>query len=287
MTLGEGAFHYRVIEGWGLGPHGHDHSGMITGVAVDAYDRVYAFRRTPRAQVLVYDRAGRFLAAWGDGIFSEPHAIWVDDGGRVYCADREDHTVRQFSGAGELLCVMGTPHRPGRPGMPFNKPTKAVTSPDGGVWVADGYGQARIHHFASDGRLLLSWGEAGQGTGQFNLPHSLVVDSQGRIIVVDRENHRLQRLDASGACLGVWPGFHQPMDICLDSEGAIYVAEAPQRISILSMHGQLLARWGEQGHEPGQFRSFLHGICVDSRGDLYVADEGRFQKFERVRSASD
>ncbi len=282
MIWGEKDFRYRVVDGWGLREQGRDHSGMITGVAVDAQDRLYAFRRTPRAEVLVYDRNGRSVSSWGTGVFSEPHAIWVDTAGRVYCTDRQDHTVRCFSAAGELLRTIGTPHLVGAPGTPFNGPAKAITSSDGSIWVADGYGQARIHHFAPGGRLLYSWGQPGHQAGQLNLPHSLVVDSQDRLIVVDRENHRLQLFDQQGSLLEVWPGFHQPMDICLDSRGIIYVAEVAQHISILSMNGAILARWGECGHDLGQFGSFLHAICVDSQGDLYIADEGRLQKFERA-----
>jgi len=197
-----------------------------------------------------------------------------------------DHTVRCFSAAGELLMTVGVPHKVGAPGEPFNGPAKAVTSSDGSIWVADGYGQARIHHLDPEGRLLFSWGQPGSKPGELNLPHSLVVDARGRLIVVDRQNHRLQVFDAQGALLEVWPGFHQPMDICVDREGLLYVAEAAERISILSMNGALLSQWGGPGQAPGQFGSFLHGICVDSRGDLYVADESRLQKFERVRVAS-
>jgi hypothetical protein len=130
--------------------------------------------------------------------------------------------------------------------------------------------------------LLLSWGEPGQGPGQFNLPHSIAVGERDRVLVVDRENHRLQFFDFDGNWLETWTGLRQPMDVCVDGEGTIYVAEAYQRLSIYDADGSLLARWGEKGAAPGQFASFLHGVCVDSRGDLYIADESRMQKFERI-----
>jgi sugar lactone lactonase YvrE len=282
MILDTGSYQYRVVLGWGLGSNGYDPGGMVAGVAVDSGDRLYAFRRMPRADVLVYDRKGRILTSWGEGVFAEPHAICIDDQDRVYCTDREDHTVRAFTADGKLLATLGSPHRPGAPGMPFNKPAKAVVSPAGEIWVADGYGQCRIHRFSPDGGLLVSWGEPGQGPGQFNLPHSIAVDGQDRVIVVDRENHRLQLFDVDGNWLETWTGLRQPMDICVDREDTIYVAEAYQRLSIYDTHGTLLARWGEKGSASGQFASFLHGVCVDSHGDLYIADESRMQKFERV-----
>ena len=282
MVVGSGSYRYRGIEGWGIGHDGYDPGGMVAGVAVDSHDHLYAFRRTPEPAVLVYDRDGRFLHSWGEGVFSEPHAIWVDAQDHVYCTDREDHTVREFGSDGRLVSTLGTPHQPGAPGMPFNKPAKAVTSPSGEIWVADGYGQCRIHRLSASGQLLLSWGEPGQGAGQFNLPHSLGVDRQNRVVVVDRENHRLQLFDTSGRFLEKWSGLRQPMDLCIDGEDTIYVAEAYQRISIWSIDGTSLARWGEKGIAPGQFASFLHGICLDSYGDLYIADESRMQKFERL-----
>lgn len=159
--------------------------------------------------------------------------------------------------------------------MPFNGLPKAVAAPDG-------FGQARIHHLDPEGRLLFCWGRPGSEPGELNLTHSLVMDALSWLIVVDRENHRLQVFGAQGAILDVWTGFHQSIDICVDHEGLLYVAGAAGRISILSMNGRIWARWGESGTVPGQFASFLHGVCVDSRGDLYVADESRLQKCARV-----
>jgi sugar lactone lactonase YvrE len=284
MIQGAGPYQYRVVEGWGLGPDGYAPGGMIAGVATDSQDRLYAFRRTPQASVLVYDRTGRFLDAWGEGVFAEPHAIWIDGRDIVYCTDREDHTVRAFTTDGRLLTTLGSPHQPGAPGMPLNKPAKAVVSPRGEIWVADGYGQCRIHRFSPEGELRLSFGEPGQGPGQFNLPHSLVVDRRGRVMVVDRENHRLQLFDLEGHWLETWEDLRQPMDVCVDGEDTIYVAEAYQSVSIYDVEGTRLARWGQEGTAPGQFASFLHGICADSRGDLYIADERRMQKFERLKA---
>ena len=282
MIVGTGRYQYRVAEGWGRGAQGYDPGGMVVGVAIDSSDQVYAFRRTPQPSVLVYDRDGHFLSSWGKGIFAEPHAIWIDVQDRVYCTDREDHTVRVFSANGELLLTLGTPGQPGPPGLPFNMPAKAVLSPSGDMWVADGYGQSRIHRFSADGRLLLSWGQPGYGPGQFNLPHSIVIDDRNRVVVVDRENHRLQFFGTDSTFLKAWTDMHQPMDVCIDRYGTIYVAEAYQRVSIFTAGGDLLARWGKAGNKPGQFASFLHGICTDSCGDLYVADERRMQKFERI-----
>ena len=282
MTVGYNGYRYEVTPNWGLEADGFGPGGMVTGVDVDSHDRVYVFRRHPVGEVLVYESDGRFVASWGSGVFSEPHAISVTRDGRVICTDRVDHTVRVFSPEGELLETLGTQDRAGAAGAPFNMPTKAVVAEDGDLYASDGYGQARIHRFNPDAELLFSWGEAGDGPGQFNLPHSLAVDTEGRIIVVDRENHRIQLFDGEGRALDMWKGLRQPMDVCVAADGIVYIAEAYQRVSIYSPDGTLLCGWGEKGTDPGYFGSFLHGICVDSRGDLYIADEARLQKFIRL-----
>jgi sugar lactone lactonase YvrE len=169
--------------------------------------------------------------------------------------------------------------------MPFNQPTWAKLGPTGDIYVSDGYGQQRAHRFGADGRVQRSWGEQGAEHGQFALPHSLVVDSRGRVLVADRENHRVEIFDSDGAYLASWTDLLQPMDLFIDADNTVYVAEAQQRISVYDLDGQLLSRWGEKGTSAGQFSDSPHGLCVDSRGDLYVCEvigHGRLQKFARV-----
>jgi DNA-binding beta-propeller fold protein YncE len=286
MSVGSGEFRYRPVEGWGQGAEGREFGGVVPAVAVDSQDRVFITRRSPPA-ILVYDREGRFLAAWGETILTSPHSVWISPDDRVYVADMEDHTVRTFTTQGELLATLGAVGRPGAPGMPFNKPTWAVLSASGEMFVSDGYGQHRVHRFAPDGSLLRSWGERGSGPGQFTLPHGIRVDPRGRVLVLDREtNHRLQIFDVEGSFLGQWTDLQGPNDLYIDRDRHVYIVEGPHRVSIFDLDGKLLARWGEQGEAPGQFANSPHGIWIDSRGDLYITEvprlPNRLQKFERI-----
>ncbi len=189
--MGPGSFNFEVVEGWGRGPEGRDMGGVVPGVAVDSQDRVYVARRSPPA-ILVYDDQGRFLQSWGEDALASPHLLWIGSDDQVYCADSGNHTVRKFSADGEVLQTLGTPDRPGPPDMPFNQPTRAMLSQSGDLFVADGYGQFRVHRLSPDGQVLSSWGEGGQGPGQFALPHSLWVDDRrSRVLVMDRENNRI------------------------------------------------------------------------------------------------
>ena len=285
MAALQDSFNYKVVEGWGQGPEGRTFGGVTPAVATDSHDRVYVARREPAA-ILVYDREGRFLTAWGEGLLKSPHSVWFDERDHLYVVDVKDHTVRRFDSDGRVLQTLGTPGQVGAPGEPFNRPTWAVLTPGGDLYVSDGYGQFRVHRFSADGTLQHSWGEEGAGPGQFALPHCLRVDSRGRVLVLDRENRRLQIFDAEGVYLDEWPDLDGPNDLYIDRDDNVFIAEGNYRISVFNLDGRLLARWGEQGEGPGQFADHPHGLWLDSRGDLYVAEvpflDNRLQKFTRV-----
>jgi hypothetical protein len=303
--IGSGKYRYRPVEGWGLGPQGRAFGGVLPGLDVDSADRVYISRRTPPA-LLVYDREGRYLATFGEGILKNPHGVHVSADDYIWVTDVNDHTVRKFNRDGQIVMTLGTAGEPGAPGQPFNRPTKAVQGPSGEILVSDGYGQYRVHKFSAGGQLLKSWGSEGTGPGQFKLPHSISVDPFGRILVPDRENSRIEIFDLDGAYLGEWsharwPGIQWPNEAYVHGDGLIYVTEAGYRVSVWQYAAspvrspiaspadawELLARWGDMGDGPGQFAECPHAIGVDSHGDIYVAEvpfvaAGRLQKFERV-----
>ena len=154
----------------------------------------------------------------------------------------------------------------------------------GDLFVSDGYGQNRWHRFGVDGALLGSWGRTGSGPGEFRLPHAIWVDRDSRVYVTDRTNNRVQIFSPTGDYLTEWSGLRSPNQVFIDDDDTVYVAEGDRRISVLSRDGAVLARWGEAGAEPGQFRDSPHSIWADSRGDLYVSEvlgDDRLQKFVR------
>jgi NHL repeat len=297
MRVGEGAFTYEVAEGWGQLPDGW-RLGQTAAVATDGQDRVFVFHRPPGDEppVLVFDRQGALVSSWGKDFLEDAHGMVIGPdataGGaeRLWLVDRGPHLVYQCTPDGAPLRTLGTRGVAGEQ-VPFNRPTDVAVAPNGEVYVSDGYGNARVHRFGADGTLLQSWGVPGQGPGEFKLVHSVWVDSHGgregagRVLVADRENHRVQRFTADGEYLGEWGGFRQPTDLFVDEQGFVYVPELQSRMSILDPDGQVVARWGgEERREPGWFVA-PHGAWVDSRGDLYVCEvlQGqRIQKFVRV-----
>ncbi len=275
----------------------------VAGVATDSKDRVFVFNRGDHP-VIVFDRDGSFITSWGEGVFTRPHGIFVGPDDSVYCTDDAGHNVRKFTPDGTLLLTLGTPGRPSdtgassvdyrtilRAGPPFHYPTNVALSPAGDIYVSDGYGNARVHKFSPDGRLLFSWGEPGSGPGQFHVPHGIAVGRDGTVYVADRENSRIQLFTPEGRFLGEWTDVARPCQLFIDRMGIVYVAElgfhagrwpgtpAPPvdapggRLSTFDQHGRLLARWGGGRNPcaPGDFFA-PHGIWVDSRGDILVGE---------------
>jgi hypothetical protein len=222
----------------------------------------------------------------------------------VYTSDLGDHTVRKFTPEGEQLMVIGTPGVPSdtgfdsergltsitRGGKPFNQPANIAIARNGDVYVADGYGNCRVHRFTPDGKLIQSWGAPGTAPGQFMMPHSICVAPDGRVLVGDRENDRIQFFTGDGEYLDQWTHVQRPTDIFIDRDGLVYVTSLrwnvgersfrngpirynlPGHISILGLDGSVLLRWvSADGCAPGNF--FVpHAACVDSHGDLYVGE---------------
>lgn len=293
--LGGGAYRYEVSgDEWGDLPDGWSYR-EATSVAVDANDMVYVFNRGEHP-VIVLDPDGRFVESWGEGMFTSPHGAAVGPDDSLYCVDAGDHTIRKFRLDGRLLMTLGEKGRSSErlSGEPFRNPTHiAVDRNSGDLYVADGYSNASVHKFSADGKLLLSWGRSGTDPGEFNTVHNIATDGEGRVYVADRENQRVQVFDSSGEYLDQWNNLAMASCIAVDDgSGDVYVGEfyagIPEnpmgwgnwtgdrlgpRVTVLDLDGNVKARVGEkpQGLGAGQFIT-PHGIAVDSRGDIYVAE---------------
>ncbi len=289
--LGEGGFRYSVSgENWGNLPDGWTYK-EATAVDVDSRDQVYVFNRGT-CPMIVFDSAGNVLRTWGEGVFSNPHGVTIAPDDTVFCVDNGDSTVRQFTPEGKLLMTLGTANNPSpkMSGEPFALPAHvAFDKRTGEFYVADGYSNARVHKYTPDGKLLFSWGESGTGEGQFNIVHNLTVDSNGWVYVADRENHRIQVFSPEGGYETQWINLSRAAAICIDDrsgEELIYIGEyfcgiatndigtdLGPRVTVMNTSGKVLARVGREsyGAQTGRFYS-PHGIAVDSKGDIYVAE---------------
>ena len=168
----------------------------VSQVAVDSEGRVHVLRRGD-PPVLVFTSGGAFLRAYGEGLIFDSHGISIDAQDRAWVVDRDAHEVVVFAISGEQALRLGERHEP-HWAEPFNHPTRAAVAGDGEIYVADGYGNARVHRFSPEGRWIASFGEVGHGPGQFMTPHSVIVDRPDRMLVCDRENDRVQVFDRAG-----------------------------------------------------------------------------------------
>lgn len=289
-TVGSGKYTYTEAQDWAKLPAGETF-GPVSAMATDSQDRLYAFQRTD-PPVVIFDREGKFLSSWGNGSFLLAHGIYIADD-IVYLTDRDSSVCFVYTLDGKPIQMLGRHgvhsdtgcERAGdlvpRAAGPFNYPAELVPGPDGDLFVADGYRNARVHRFAQDGDLKFSWGEPGKSeSGHFHLPHSLVV-YEGLVYVCDRENHRLQVFDLDGKFVTMWTDLKQPMDISIDKEGILYISEgkaggSSARVSVLNRDGVVLSRFDCRGSG--------HGSWVDSQGDIYVAlggNPGGVDKFVR------
>jgi DNA-binding beta-propeller fold protein YncE len=230
------------------------------------------------------------------------HQIKIDAQGMIWLADAGNHTVLQCTPEGKLLKTLGTPGELGCDETHFNRPTDMAITPDGQVFVSDGYGNARVVHFDARGQFVKSWGKLGTAPGEFNLPHAIVLDSKGRLYVADRNNARVQVFDQTGKLLDVWQDLLVPWGLWISPKDEIWACgcspmqwreedanlSCPPKDQLFMKFdpsGRVLQLWtvpkGVDGEEqPGEL-NWVHGIALDSQGNIYATDimGQRAQKF--------
>lgn len=281
---------FEFVENWPKFPEGQK-LGQAVEVIVDSQDRVFIFHRGENSP-LIFDKDGNYLGTWEpNDHWKDIHGVTIasdDQGEYLIVTDRDRHTVSRADLDGNPVWTVGTPDQPAGPEGYFNRPTDAGVAPNGDIYVADGYGNARVHQFTASGEHVRSWGTPGVAPGAFHLPHAARVierDGEPQVYVCDRENWRIQRFSLDGKYLGKITGVKQPCDIIVDRDGLRYVAELQGRVAIFDQDDFLVTRiGGERNTEPGNFYA-PHSTAVDSEGSLYVAEvlEGqRISKFRRV-----
>jgi len=303
--------------GWGstagidIGPDGHvwayDRCGGGLGAGCENnpdLDPIFKFDKD----------TGEILTSFGAGLFVTPHGFHVDSDGNVWVTDfagndagTKGHQVIKFSPEGEVLLRLGEAGVAGSGPGQLNQPCDVITAPNGDIFVSDGHsGQGadpppgstgRILKFDSEGNFIKEWGEIGFRPGQFRTPHAMEFDSQGRLYVADRGNHRIQIFDQEGEFLAQWTQFGRPSGIFFDDHGRIFVADSESddvqnpgwemgiRIGEVAtgwVTEFILYPWGDPREVAGNGAEF---VAVDRDGNLYGGEPRprRIQKYIRVR----
>ena len=297
---------YRTVRDWGLPPGGLPWKAAVTAVEPAPDGSIYVIYRCfenscagrREDPILKYDKAGKLLKSWGAGMFVFPHGstldpagnLWVTDGGG---ANGIGHQVFQFSPDGKVLMTLGRAGVSGDGPDTFNQPTDVAVARNGDIFVADGHresatgipGNNRIVKFSKNGKFLKQWGRKGTGPGELQEPHTIALDSQGRLFVGDRINNRIQIFDQDGRFLDEWRQFSRPSGIYITKDDTMYVADSEsgpdtgarerpgwtKGIRIGSAKDGSLFAFIEDMEPATRDHSGAEGLGVDADGNVYGA----------------
>ena len=224
---------------WGNLPAGR-HFGQVIGVQPDRDGTsIWVFERcgdrycpgTGIAPIDEFDAAGNLKRIIGEGLVVFPHGLWLDRDDNIWITDADakdgkGSQVFKLSPDGKVLMTLGKAGVEGDGPDVFDRPTFALTAPNGDIFVADGHGKNdRIVKLAPDGTFIKAWGHHGGGPGEFAVPHSMALDARGRLFVADRSNNRVQIFDQDGNFLAAWKQFGRPSAVFIDQHDTLYVPD--------------------------------------------------------------
>ena len=177
--------------------------------------------------------AGKEIKRWGDGLAVWPHGFRIDRNGFLWLTDGrgangKGQQVLKMTRDGQVVMRLGTAGVAGETESTFAGPCDVAVALNGDVFVADGHVNNRIVKFSPDGKFIKAWGSKGDGPGQFNVPHTIAIDSRGRVFVGDRGNRRIEIFDQGGALLDTWTQFGRPSGILITADDTLYVGDVSE-----------------------------------------------------------
>ncbi|MDP2052071.1 MAG: serine hydrolase, partial [Acidobacteriota bacterium] len=246
----------------------------------------------PEAPILKYNAAGKLLGSFGQGQLIFPHGGTVDREGNLWMTDAgsapgKGHQAIKFSPDGKILMTLGQAGVSGSGPDLFDQPTDVVVAPNGDLFITDSHRNGknnRVMHFTRDGKFIKQWGRKGQGRGELSEPHTIAMDSRGRLFVGDRENNRIVIYNQDGEVLDEWRQFGRPSGIVITSDDTIYVADSEswgtdtgarelpgikKGIRIGSARDGLVTAFIEDQESTAADHAGAEGVGVDAAGHVY------------------
>ena len=291
---------YKTTRDWGQLPPGVKWAA-VTAVEPAPDGTIYVVHRCfanscagrTEAPILKYDASGKLLKAWGEGMFIFPHGATVDRDGNLWVTDSQGqngkgHQVFKFDPDGKVLMTLGRAGVSGSGPDLFDQPTDVVIAPSGDIFVSESHRNGknnRIVRFTKDGKYLKEWGHKGSGRGELSEPHTIALDSRGRLFVGDRENNRIQIFDQDGTYLDEWRQFGRPSGIVITRDDTIYVTDSEsgpdtgaheltgikKGIRIGSAKDGSVTAFIEDSESTAPDHSGAEGVGVDAQGNVYGA----------------
>ena len=282
---------FREVDNWAKLPAGAKWTGVISVDPAPNGD-VWVFHRSD-PPILRFDQSGKAVKSFGDGMFVQAHGMTVDRDGNVWVTDAQikdgkGNQVFKFSPDGKLLMTLGKAGVAGGGNDVFSGPCDVVIGQNGDIFVADGHiGDSpvnRIVKFSKDGTFIKAWGKRGSAPGEFDTPHSVAVDSRGRIFVGDRGNSRIQIFDQDGRFIDQWKQFGRPSGVFIDRNDTMLVADSQSNakqnpgytrgIRIGSAKdGKVAALIPFVEPDPEKNNNAgVEGVAADAKGNVYAAE---------------
>ena len=322
--VGRGAERYEVQHDWAQLPDKYQWQ-TTHNVAVDRDNNLYVIHEGDREKadhpsIFVFDPEGRFVRAFGSEFQGGGHGLEVrEEQGQQFLYVTGYQHLKNFAKydlRGEKVWEQRAPMesgryaegedqtREGRWGRDRFMPTNFAFAPDGGFYLADGYGAFAIHRYDREGNWQSVFGGPGKGDGQFNLPHGLWLDDRGpgedSLVVADRVNGRLQWFSLAGEHLKTLDGFLLPANIDI-FEDLLLVPDLSARVTLLDRDNNVLVQLGEdpawrktvlkdgmalrgrpQDWQAGKFLH-PHDACFDREGNILVAEWVATGRITRLR----
>ena len=259
---------YKVDPGWAQLPQGTNWNGNTTWITADGKGNVVVLVRTA-PYFRVFTRDGKFVKAFGDeGLFESAHSVTIDAQGSLWVTDSAAHVVHKFSPDGRLLMTLGKKGVAGDNTSRelFNQPNHVALAPNGDIYVSDGYVNARVAHFSSQGEFVrIIGGVKGSQPGQLQLPHGVALDSRGRILINDSDNQRVSVFDKDGKFVEAWP-FPSRGGIAVAADDTVYISDVNVGIVNIVKNGKKIDSVSADR---------AHGMGIDTDGSIYVSGASR------------
>jgi sugar lactone lactonase YvrE len=282
---------YHEVAAWAKLPAGVSWGGVISVDPAPNGD-IWVFHRSDPT-ILRFDQSGKVVKSFGAGLFAQAHGMTVDRDGNVWVTDAQTkdgkgQQVFKFSPEGKVLLTLGKASIAGDGNDVFSGPADVVIARNGDIFVADGHIAGtpigRIVKFSRDGRFIKAWGKRGKGPGEFDTPHAMAIDSQGRIFVADRGNNRIQIFDQDGRFIDQWKQFGRPSGVFIDRNDTIYVTDSQSNASQNpgfkrgirignAKDGSVTAMVPFVEPDPDKNNNAgSEGVAADAKGNLYAAE---------------
>jgi len=254
--------------------------GASADVAFDAKGHLWVLNRgmQPLAE---FDADGKFIRAFGEGMFTRTHGLRIDRDGNLWVTDVGAHYVVKMTPEGKVLMTIGIKGEQGEwneatGSHRLNEPNDVIIARNGDIFIAQGHtpgakGDPRVLKFDKTGKFITSWGGKGKEPGKFEVAHGLAIDAKGLLWVTDRENQRIQIFDDQGTFVREVKVAGLPCSLDIGKESIFMVNGFAGQVVKMDLQGNVLAVTGKAGNGVGEFGE-AHFIAVSPKGDLWVAD---------------